>query len=166
MSDHTNPPSPELGPAEVRLLGELRLAGALDAPPPEVIAAAKAVIVWRTLDAELAELAYDSSQDDLALAGMRGAGATSARRSLTFEAAGVTLEVEAITAGSRRRLVGQLLPPQPGRVDVRHRDGSVTVAADEAGRFSADGLPSGPVSLRCQGIGQEPVSIVTDWVLV
>jgi hypothetical protein len=165
MSDHTNPPpSPELGPAEDRLLAELRLAGSLDAPPPEVVAAAKAVFVWRTLDAELAELAYDSSQDDLSLAGMRGA--TSARRSLTFEAAGVTVEVEAITAGSRRRLVGQLQPPQPGRVEVRHRDGSLTVAADEAGRFSADGVPSGPVSLRCQGIGQESVSIVTDWVLV
>ncbi len=167
MTDSADRSVPALDLDDDQLMTELRRLGALDAPSAEMIAAAKAVFAWRTLDAELAELAeltYDSIEGDLSRSGVRGSA--TARRSLTFEASGVTVEVEATTARSRCRLVGQLVPPQAGRIDVRHRDGSVTVAADEAGRFSADDLPPGPLSLRCQGTGVEPVSIVTDWVLV
>ena len=42
-----------------------------EAVPAEVVAAAKAAWTWRTIDAELAELAHDSSLDD-ALAGCEG----------------------------------------------------------------------------------------------
>ena len=47
------------------LLRELgRVVTAADPVPPEVIAAAKASFTWRTIDAELAELAFDSLLDD------------------------------------------------------------------------------------------------------
>jgi hypothetical protein len=152
-----------LGEAEdAALLDELRDAGRLDAPSAEMIAAAKSSFVWRTLDAELAELVYDSVLEESALAGVRS---SQPPQLLTFEAPALTIEIEAAATGSRRRLVGQLVPPQPGHVEVRHTGGTVTVDADEMGRFTADDLTPGPVSLRCYGIG-ESVGVTTDWVLV
>lgn len=147
---------------DAALLEELRDAGRLDAPPAEMIAAAKSSFVWRTLDAELAELVYDSVLEESALAAVRS---SQPPQLLTFEAPALTIEVEAATTGSRRRLIGQLVPPQPGHVEVRHSGGTLTVDADEMGRFSADDLTPGPVSLRYYAAGQA-VGVTTDWVLV
>jgi hypothetical protein len=144
------------------LHADLQLAGRLDEVPAESVAAAKASFAWRTMDAELAELAADSAEEGKLLAGVRGPGAV---RMLTFESPTLTVEVEVLEDGSRRRLVGQLVPPQAGRVEVRHSRGTVTVAADDLGRFSVDDLAAGPLSLHCSGIagGKE---IATDWVPV
>ncbi|HWB71196.1 MAG TPA: hypothetical protein VG452_03185, partial [Egibacteraceae bacterium] len=121
-------------PAEVRderLLTELRaLAGRVDPPPAELLAAARASYTWRTVDAELAELAeltYDSMLDDPALAGVRGAGQ---RRLLAFEASALAVEVEVAAVGERRRLVGQLTPPAWAELDIRHAEGSSSVRTD------------------------------------
>jgi hypothetical protein len=144
------------------LLEELREAGRLDAPPAEMIAAAKSSFVWRTLDAELAELVYDSVLEDTALAAVRS---TEPPQLLTFEAPAITIEIEAASTGAQRRLIGQLVPAQPGRVEVRHAGGLAAVDADEVGRFAADGITPGPVSLHFVPIGQT-VGVTTDWVLV
>lgn len=145
------------------LMGELRaLAGRADPVPAESVAAARAAFAWRTLDAELAQLAYDSLLDDRPLAGVRGVATP---RLLTFEAARLTLEVEAVGEGPERRLLGQLVPPQPGRVEVRHRGGFVTTEADEVGRFAFEGVLSGPVSLRCDPAAAGAGTVYTDWFL-
>jgi len=144
------------------LLADLRDAGRLEAVPAEAMAAAKTAIVWRTIDGELAALTYDSSLDDLATAGVRSAEPS---RLLTFEAPGLVVEVESLDAGARRRLVGQLVPAQAGRVEVRHGDGTTEVEADDLGRFTVDDVPPGPVSLRCVG-ATATVAVVTDWVVV
>jgi len=145
------------------LMGELRAAARhADPVPEESVVAARAAIAWRTVDAELAELAYDSLLDDRPLAGIRGVATP---RLLTFEAAGLTLEVEAVAEGPERRLLGQLVPPQPGRIEVRHRGGSLTVEADGMGRFAAAGLRSGPVSLRCDPGAAGAGAVYTDWFL-
>lgn len=147
---------------ELKLLAELGRAGQLDPVPPEVTAAAKSSFAWYTMDAELAELVYDSSEDSQALAGVRS---SSSMRLLTFESPALTVEVEASADGSRRRLLGQLVPPQPGRVDVRHLEGSLSAEVDDVGRFAVEDVPPGPVSLHCQGSGQS-VAVTTDWVVV
>jgi hypothetical protein len=147
---------------ELKLLAELVRAGQLDPVPPELTAAAKSSFAWYTMDAELAALVYDSSEDDRELAGVRGASST---RLLTFESPALTVEVEATADGNRRRLLGQLVPPQPGRVEVRHIEGSASADVDEVGRFAVDDVPPGPVSLHCQGSG-DSVAVTTDWVLV
>jgi hypothetical protein len=47
-------------------------------------------------------------------------------------------------------------------VDVR---GVITVEADELGRFSADALPSGQLSLRCRlGTNADRPQVTTGWV--
>lgn len=144
---------------DAQLLNELRAAlRDQDAVPAAVTEAAIAAFAWRTIDVELAALSYDSFLDDKELAGVRSAGGGA--RMLTFDAAGLTVEIE-IDQG---RVIGQLVPAQAGKVQVRHSGGSVTVQADDRGRFSCDGVPRGPFSLRCMTSNATP--IVTDWIVL
>lgn len=132
-----------------------RVIGGSDPVPAEVVQAALASRTWRRVDAELAELVYDSVVDGALVRSSRGG------RQLTFEAPELTVEVE-VGPGS---LEGQLVPPQPGRVEVRHSDGSLTVAADRHGHFRVEAVLHGPVSLRCQpDLGNVPT--VTSWVVI
>ena len=65
-----------------RLFEELRLAVAEETVPPEVVAAAKAVYSWRTIDAELAELLERRDEFErtaLIIAAAAGAGRASWR---------------------------------------------------------------------------------------
>ncbi|HMC41825.1 MAG TPA: hypothetical protein VKI20_02355 [Acidimicrobiales bacterium] len=143
------------------LLGALGRAVSRHDPVPEsVVAAARGGFGMVSLEAELATLVYDSylgDEDTRALVRARGGG-----RELTFEAPSLTVEVEVLTA--ERRLLGQLVPPGPGVVEIRSPEGSVTVEADHLGRFSARDVPAGPVSLRCRGQGGPPAD--TEWVIL
>lgn len=140
-------------------LAELRgMTALLDPVPPEALAAARSAIAWRTMDAELAELTADTSVDPQ-LAGVRSVGTPTM---LTFDAPELTVEVEIVGTAGRRRLLGQLVPPGPGVVEVRNRNGTVTVPVDEVGRFSADDLAAGPMSLRCRAGAR---LVETDWFL-
>lgn len=142
------------------LLAELRaLAAQQDPIPPSAIAAARSAIAWRTMDAELAELTADALSDP-SLSGVRG---TDAPTLLTFESPELTVELEVREAANgRRHLVGQLVPPAAGEVEVRHGGGTSTVQADAVGRFGAEGVEAGPVSLRCTS-GARVVE--TDWFI-
>ena len=141
------------------VMAELQHAGKLDPVPVDVEAGAIAAFMWRTIDAELAELTYDSLLDENALAGVRS---TDASRLLTFEAPGLTVEVEA-QSPPLRRLVGQVVPAQPGRLRVRHGGGIAETEVDEVGRFMVEGIPPGAVSLRFEADG---TTVVTDWVII
>jgi hypothetical protein len=134
------------------LLDELRrVIAAIDPVPESVQIAARAAIEWRTIDAELAALVSDSMVDEPLLA-VRG---TAEPRMLTFEAAGLTIELEAEPAGDDTlRIVGQLVPPQRAQIAVLHGDELIATHADERGRFVAAGVESGPVSLRCRLDGE------------
>jgi len=153
----------EAGPEEARLEQELReLAARLDPVPDRLVQAAVDAYAWRTVDADLAELVFDSLADREDAALVRG---RQQERLLSFQASDLTIEVEVTAAGVSRRLTGQLIPPQQAMVEIRHRDEVVTLESDELGRFSADSLPAGPVSLRCApGAGGARSPVVTDWV--
>lgn len=142
------------------LIDELRrLTARLDPPPSWVAQAAREAYTWRTIDAELAALTYDSALEDSASGGVRGVGVDEV---LSFETAEVTVDVEVSPAPrDRRRLVAQLAPAQAAEVEVRHREGTTSTTADDLGRFVVDGLPAGPVSLRCRlASGAE---LATEW---
>lgn len=146
------------------LLWELRAtASRVDPVPSSLKAAAKASLSWRTVDAELAELAFDSLVDDPAGTLVRG---EQAGRLLSFQASSLAIELEVVAAGARRHLVGQLDPPQAAEVEIRHSRGTRAVDADQLGRFAAD-VSAGPVSLRCRHGATPPgAAVVTDWVSV
>ena len=163
MSDDIGDVKNDTG-ADNALLAELRTAAKrLDPVPDAAVLAARSALAWRTMDAELAELTADALVDDEALALVRSVELPAL---LTFEAPGLTLELELADTAGHRRLLGQLVPPHPARVEVRHRGGRLEVAADELGRFAVDGFPSGPVSLRCEATGTAKGLVVeTDWFL-
>jgi hypothetical protein len=148
-----------------RLLAALRrLTATVDAVPLSSVTAARAAFGWRTLGAEVAAVAYDSALATPSPVGVRGVATQG--RFLSFEAPGVTVEMEAISSGPRRRVRGELAPPQPGPVEARQPGRSTTVVADEMGRFLVDDLRAGPLSLRLPGRRALAGAVITDWVLL
>ena len=146
---------------DVALLRELsRVVTAGDPVPADVIAAAKASFTWRTIDAELAELAFDSLLDDEAVL-VRGSDQP---RLLTFEGSSVTIELVVVTEDDSRRVIGQLVPVQPATVEVVHSGGTTSAVADDLGRFQADELGAGPMRVRVVPADGPPTE--TDWVAI
>jgi hypothetical protein len=122
------------------------------AMPASILHAARGAFAWRTVDDELAVLRNDST---LEAVGVRGG----ADRQLTFEAAGLSLEVDVLDGG--RRVVGQVVPPQPGAVELEGPHTRSDAATDRYGQFSLD-VWNGPARLRFRPVDGPP--IVTDWV--
>jgi len=120
-------------------------------------------------DARSAELAPDSSLQDGQLLDELPEAETSAVRGgpewrqLSFRTSGLIIELEITGGGDYRRLMGQLIPRQSAGVDIRHGQGVTTVEADTLGRFSAEDIPSGQISLRCR-LGSDQAPIVTGWI--
>jgi hypothetical protein len=146
-------------PSDSDVLDALSRLGAADPPPAELYEAGRALWAWRTIDAELAELTYDSEDHDDALVGVRGDGP----RQLAFEGASLAVRLE-VLSGPPAELIGQLLPPVEASITVRWPDAAVEVHADGHGRFRLSGLRSGPVSLRCEAAGGVPGAVQTAWV--
>ena len=121
--------------------------------------AAKAAFAWRAIDAELAELVFDSAVDalesDLV---MRGGGID--MRQLTFSTDDVTIEIEIGPAG----LMGQIIPAQPARVEVfQGAEEPIAVEADEFGVFQVAELRPGPTTLIARPL-DDSWSVRTAWL--
>jgi hypothetical protein len=125
--------------------------------PASFVDAGVTSYAWHNIDAELAALTYDSSRDLLAGASTRAEPAE--LRCLTFDANNLTIELE-IIAGA---LHGQVVPPQPGTIELRHAGGAVTTAEiNDVGYFTASPLPEGTFRLYCNT--NSGVSVLTDWI--
>jgi hypothetical protein len=125
--------------------------------PPEFVEAAKNAFAWHNIDAELAELTYDSSCDAEPAPSMRAE--TASIRALTFTSAHLTIELE-VTHDS---LLGQIVPAQPGTIKVQLRDGAEsTVAADGIGRFTIRPMPAGTFRLHCKTSAD--ADALTSWI--
>ena len=126
--------------------------------PARFVEAGKATFAWRSIDAELAALAYDSVTDPSALAGATRAD-HAAIRELTFAFRDATVHVQIGRGG----LHGQVVPPRPGEVEV-HVQGRPprTAPVDEQGWFSFAPVPHAPFRLvwRIMGGG----TAMTDWL--
>jgi hypothetical protein len=124
--------------------------------PARFVAAGRAAFAWHDIDAELAGLAYDSAAGTTA-AGTRGT--TAARRTLTFAAGRLTIELE-VTADALR---GQVVPSLAGVVELSGRDGAVRmVTLDDVGWFVVRPVPAGLVRLLVRT--SDGLSVVTEWV--
>jgi hypothetical protein len=144
------------------LMDDLSEAVAAAEADRRVIAAARGVFAWRTAFAELEllELTSDTMMErELAVRDSGGAGP----RIITFDdgETGVELEI------GDRGIVGQLIPPGPGRIELLSAAGSLgSVEADDVGCFAfesgLDAGQSGPIRVR---IISAERSFVTDWVV-
>jgi hypothetical protein len=129
-----------------------------DPAPSDVTEFAKEALSWRTIDAELAQLSYDST-DETTSTTVRS---TASARIVGFEAGEWMIDLEHDAA--TRELRGQIQPA--GRLDVElHVVGAVLVTAtDELGRFSFDGVEAGPVAVVVRVEGGETVK--TEWIVL
>ncbi len=141
-----------------QLLSSVKTAlAAADEVPKRFVEIGKASFTWRDIDAELAALTYDSAKDALAGAGTRAEPA--ALRCLTFDASQLTIELEIIGDA----LHGQLVPPQPGSVEIRHADGaSSTAPVNDVGYFTAAPVPTGTFRVYCHTAND--IIVQTDWI--
>jgi hypothetical protein len=116
----------------------------------------KGAYAWRTVDQDLllASLTFDSSLEHA----QERRSEPGESRVLTFTAAPLSLELEVVPD----HVVGQIVPPGPGEIQVETADGvTFHVEADDIGFFDLPNMPRGPVRLRCD---TPAARLVTDWI--
>ena len=112
---------------------------------------------WQNIDAELAQLTYDSTRDAGHALSTRTEAASI--RALTFTSAHLTIELE-VTRGS---LLGQVIPAQAAMIKVQARNGTETpLSADEIGCFSIHPIPPVPFRLHCRTAAG--IDVLTGWI--
>jgi hypothetical protein len=115
---------------------------------------ARAAYGYRTMDEELAALAYDSLLDE-SPAAARQAPATA--RTLLFESDAVSVQLEVTDDG----VVGQVVAPTAVQLYVERADGQqLELECDETGCFTVPVLAAGPVRLRVEAAG---ATTQTEW---
>jgi len=102
----------------------------------------------------LAAVRYDSLLDVLQLRGDLPNG----QRIVTFESDELSVEVEIVGD----RLIGQLVPPEAGRVEIETLDGVAGLTTTNAlGCFELSKPAPGPVRFRCHVASGV---VATDWI--
>jgi hypothetical protein len=130
---------------------------AAKAVPPEFTAAGQAAFTWRTIDAELAALTFDSATAETAVAAVRAEEASP--RFLTFAGSDLTIELEIGTDS----IIGQVVPAGSGHVDACPASGpAMTAGIDEIGCFVIRPLPPSPFRLHCHLAAGG--SVLTTWI--
>jgi hypothetical protein len=125
--------------------------------PADFVTAGKSAFAWHNIDAELAQLTYDSQRDLADAAAVRTEAASI--RALTFTSARLTIELEV----TQDALVGQIVPAQTAVVKIRFRSGGETdVTADEIGCFTIEPIPIEQFRLECRTA--DGIQALTGWV--
>ena len=139
--------------ADDALLHELDgLLARLDPVPPELLDRVRLAFCWRTVDAELAELSFDSLVDRDGALAVRAAMDLEPRMlgfGAVVDGQDLSIELEVTTVDASCCLVGQLWPAGAVTADVQTGAGeTASVPVDELGRFVVEPVPQGPVRLR------------------
>jgi hypothetical protein len=125
--------------------------------PPAFVEVGKAAYAWRTIDAELAALTYDSAWDAEELTLTRSESAM--LRTLTFASDALTIELEL----TPHEVLGQISPPQAGTVRLAADSEEVgTTPIDDLGFFIVRPTPRHPFRLVCQIAAG--VTVMTGWI--
>jgi hypothetical protein len=132
---------------------------ARQAVPSWFVETGKNAYAWHNIDAELAQLTYDSNDDRREAVVVRSE--TASIRSLTFTSAHLTVELE--VAGSS--LLGQIIPPRAGTLEIHTKAGEITTTeVDEIGCFAVDPIPDSPFRLRCRTT--DGADVLTGWIML
>ena len=152
MSDSTHPTDEEL---IARLKAGLEES---DPVPGDITEFAKAALGWRNVDAELAEIAFDSTEE--AVSGVRSSATA---RMISFEAGRWTIDIEYDEA--KTHLMGQVDPAAKTQIEIHFAGGTMATDSDELGRFDFHDIPRGPMSLTIRIPGDLEV-IKTEWTVL
>jgi hypothetical protein len=146
---------------EEELLRELHAALRAEREVPgALVDAGKGVWAWRSVDAELAALTYDSAFEAMTEQLMATRSEAARLRSLTYASPNLTIELEV----TRDALLGQVQPAQAGPAEIRTRDGAVIpVEVDEVGWFTVRPLPRSPFRISCT-TPDGAIKVVTAWI--
>ena len=140
-----------------QLLAALREAmKARQAVPSWFVEMATNAYAWHNVDAELAQLTYDSETDLARAAATRSEAASI--RALTFTSPHLTLELEVAESS----LIGQIIPPRAGILEIHTPAGVTSSPVDEIGCFAVDPIPASPFRLRCRTA--DGIDALTGWV--
>lgn len=129
-----------------------------DPVPSTVSEFADALFTWRDIDAELAELTFDSV-DETTPAGVRS---TSTARMISFEVGRWTIDLEFNPATGL--LMGSVSPESPLTVELHSRGAHFAVDLDDSGHFEFEGVDAGPASLVFRFEGGEMIK--TSWIVL
>jgi len=133
---------------------------AREAVPANFIQTGKNAYAWHNIDAELAQLTYDSASDLGLAAAVRSE--TASIRALTFTSIHLSIEIE-VTEDS---LVGQVIPVRAGTIEVQAKAGVIpsapTTPVDEIGCFAVSPKPASPFRLRYRAA--DGTDVVTGWI--
>jgi len=141
-----------------RLLGELREAiRARRAVPSWFVETGKAAYAWHDIDAELAQLTYDS-ESDLGWAAAATRSESALIRALVFTSPGLSIELE-VTEDS---LLGRIIPPGAGTLETHTKTGVTATPVDEIGFFAVEPIPPSPFRLRCRT--ENGTDVLTGWI--
>lgn len=128
-----------------------------EAVPAEFIETGKNAYAWHNIDAELAQITYDSNRDESRTAAIRSEPASV--RALTFTSAHFSIDLEV----TEDFLLGQLMPPRGGTIEARTDAGEiVAIPVDQLGRFSIEPAPTKP--FRLHYCAAEGADMVTGWI--
>jgi hypothetical protein len=125
--------------------------------PPEFVETGKNAYAWHSIDADLAQLTYDSISDLGMATSMRSEPASI--RALTFTSKYLTIELEV----SEDSLLGQVIPTRPGTLEIHSHAGTIaTTPVDEVGSFRVHPIPGGPFRLNCHI--PDGANVLTGWI--
>jgi hypothetical protein len=124
--------------------------------PEWFVQTGKNAYAWHDIDAELAQLTYDSSRDHDTVGAVRSEAASI--RALTFTSGRLSIELE-VGEGS---LLGQVIPPRAGTLEVHTTAGVTSSPVDEIGCFAITPIPTSPFRLRC--CTEDGADVLTGWI--
>jgi hypothetical protein len=124
--------------------------------PEWFVETGKNAYAWHNIDAELAQLTYDSLVDRERAAAVRSEAASI--RALTFTSARLSIELEVAESS----LLGQIIPPRAGTLEVHTAAGVTSSPVDEIGCFVVEPIPSSPFRLRCRT--EDGADVLTGWI--
>lgn len=130
---------------------------ARQAVPDAIVEMGKGAYAWHHIDAELAQLTYDSRTDRIAAVRSE----TASVRALSFASAHLSMELEV----TEDCLLGQVIPPRAGTLEAQTGAGaSTTTTVDEIGCFAVDPIPASPFRLRFRAA--DGTDVLTGWVML
>ena len=128
---------------------------ARQAVPDAFVEMGKGGYAWHRIDAELAQLTYDSGT--VRIVAVRSE--TASVRALSFASAHLSMELEV----TEDCLLGWVIPSRAGTLEAQTGAGASTeTTVDEIGCFAVDPIPASPFRLRFRAA--DGTDVLTVWV--